>query len=420
MTKDLSKDEKIIRKQYGEKMWHFCRDNFPTILEKEGVLSSILLETFAPNHTLYEDILYREETDQFKRYINSKNEPEEEEKNIKRTVTTKTAKQLMDEAGYILYECMSEADIQSFKKYYSKKEMLCTFIGGRLNRCHVFFAVKKDALDIKREDFPNPKRQDLYGTSVISIQFTKDDSHKLSIKNRYNHTAKNPDATFSNNLDNIIPGLTTAFFQDYQLLDLDSLSESPYLPDYVMATDDRYYKTNIEYNNIYYCPNNVIIDNFVATQTNLYKTLLLDCFIIDLEEKIIRLYDESQKDSFIATIGDINDISIEKNSNGKQIKINPKEGTEILIEIDKNNRIIGLKNENVTEIGDNFLCRSEYLKEVSLPNVETVGDNFLELSYKLETLFMPKLETVGESFLQFHENRQKFLPPKVNKDKKTR
>jgi len=139
-----------------------------------------------------------------------------------------------------------------------------------------------------------------------------------------------------------------------------------------------------------------------------------------LEEKIIRLYDESQKDSFIATIGDINDISIEKNSNGKQIKINPKEGTEILIEIDKNNRIIGLKNENVTEIGDNFLCRSEYLKEVSLPNVETVGDNFLELSYKLETLFMPKLETVGESFLQFHENRQKFLPPKVNKDKKTR
>ena len=40
---------------------------------------------------------------------------------------------------------------------------------------------------------------------MISIQFTKDDAHTLSIKNRYNHSVNDPDATFSNNLDNIIP-----------------------------------------------------------------------------------------------------------------------------------------------------------------------------------------------------------------------
>lgn len=73
---------------------------------------------------------------------------------------------------------------------------MCTFQGDRLNRCRVFFAVKKDVDSIKREDFKNPEREDLYGTSVISIQFTKDGSNTLSIKNRYNHRVINPDATF--------------------------------------------------------------------------------------------------------------------------------------------------------------------------------------------------------------------------------
>ena len=63
--------------------------------------------------------------------------------------------------------------IQSFKKYYAPQEELCTFLGGRLNSCDVFFAVKKDVNDIKRSDFIKPEREDKYGTSVISIQFRK-------------------------------------------------------------------------------------------------------------------------------------------------------------------------------------------------------------------------------------------------------
>ena len=123
-----------------------------------------------------------------------------EEKDVDEPVT-KTPSELLDEAGYILYECHTEEEIQSFKKYYAPGEALCTFSGGRLNRCHVFFAVKKDVEKIKREDFKSPRRQDLYGTSVISIQFSREISNTLSIKNRYNHTVENPDATFSNNLD---------------------------------------------------------------------------------------------------------------------------------------------------------------------------------------------------------------------------
>src|SRR5699024_5898231 len=119
-----------------------------------------------------------------------------------------TPEELLGKVGYQLYECHTEEEIQSFKKYYAPREELCTFRGNRLERCHVFFAAKKNVEEIKRENFKKPKRQDVYGTSVISIQFTRDSSHTLSIKNRYNHSVNSPDSTFGNNLDNIIPRLT--------------------------------------------------------------------------------------------------------------------------------------------------------------------------------------------------------------------
>ena len=82
-----------------------------------------------------------------------------------------------------MYECKTESDIQEFRKYYAPGEELCTFNGGRLNRCHVFFAVKKNVDQITRTNFLNPQRQDEYGTSVISIQFTRGKPNILSIKN---------------------------------------------------------------------------------------------------------------------------------------------------------------------------------------------------------------------------------------------
>jgi len=153
-----------------------------------------------------------------------------------------------------------------------------------------FFAVKENVDQIKREDFVKPSRQDEYGTSVISIQFTKTSTHTLSIKNRYNHTVNNPDATFSNNLDNIIPGLTDSFARaGYVQTYVKPCFE---LPNYVLAADGKYYKYNIEINNIYYCPNNVIIDNFEVHEYNKDSFIVFDYFILDLKEKKILLYDK--------------------------------------------------------------------------------------------------------------------------------
>ena len=53
MDRVILADEKNIKKHFGEEMWHFCRATFPTILEKEGELYSILSGLFAPSHNLY-------------------------------------------------------------------------------------------------------------------------------------------------------------------------------------------------------------------------------------------------------------------------------------------------------------------------------------------------------------------------------
>ena len=73
------------------------------------------------------------------------------------------------------------------------------------------FCSKENAGEIKREDFESPKREDEYGTSVMSIQFSKQGRCTVSIKNRYNHTVNNPDATYGNNLDRIVFGLKQSF-----------------------------------------------------------------------------------------------------------------------------------------------------------------------------------------------------------------
>ncbi len=426
-------DLKLIKKHYGEKMMHLCRELFPTILEEEGLLFKIISEHFAYSKLLYEDIisLYMEE--EFKDYIFSFIDVENK---YQKNIDKKTPEELLSDAGYILYECKNEDDIQSFKKYYAKGEELCTFRGGRLNRCHVFFAVKKDVDKIKREDFVKPDRQDEYGTSVISIQFTKTSTATVSIKNRYNHTVNNPDATFSNNLDNIAPGLTEAFEEEYGLtIDKDNIDFE--LKNYVKANDGKYYKYNYEINNVYYCPNNIIIDNFEVKNLDKSNYLVFDYFILDLTNKKLLPYDNSTvNDSFIKSIGEINSIRIENNkeTNQKNIYIND----DIIIVLNKNNQMISYTNKKCTEIGDDFLYYQNTLETIDLinvidigknflnrntdklisintPNVEHIGDNFMLQYWKgsIEKIEFPKLKTIGHNFFYNYNKIKSIYLPKV-------
>ena len=65
----MNSDLQYIKKKYGEKMMHFCRENFSTILEKEGLLTQIFSNYFNENRSLYEDLKENNWLFQFKNFI---------------------------------------------------------------------------------------------------------------------------------------------------------------------------------------------------------------------------------------------------------------------------------------------------------------------------------------------------------------
>ena len=415
-----SKELNRIKKLYGEKFMHFCRSIFPTLLEQEGLLTEVLKSTFATNsRTLYDDIVNYYLEEEFKNYIYSKVDVEKEKSEI---IGEKTPYQLLDENGYNLYECNSEEEIQSFKKYYKSGEELCTFRGNRLNRCVVFFAVKKDAEEIKREDFNKPKREDEYGTSVMSIQFTKSQNSTVSIKNRYNHTVNNPDATYGNDLNKIAPGLTQSFKKllSERGLTLNSSNiEAFSIPGYVVADDGKYYKYNMEINGNYYCPGNVIIDHGNVIKLEPEKQELIDYFILDKENKTLSLYDSVISDSFIDGFKNIDSIEMANNNNSEQktktITIKEKSSDKpITIEINReSNSIIGYTNENLTNLGDNFLGYNEKLSKLVAPNVTSIKYGVLQNNKGLEKFEAPNLKEIGDCFLRYNVQLSNIEVPNV-------
>lgn len=422
-----SEELKKIKKLYGEYFMHFCRKMFPTILEQEGKLYSILTSTFSENcKTLYEDIKRNLMEKEFKNAIYEI--ASRDNKNQAIVTTSKTPYELLAEAGYDLYECHTEEDIQKFKKYYAPNEALCTFRGGRLARCVVFFAVRKDVDKIKREDFQNPKRQDKYGTSVMSIQFEKNGICTCSIKNRYNHTVKNPDATYGNDLDRIIPGLSNSFKkllkQRGLLLDRSNVSQFE-LPNYVRANDGKFYKCNQEDDGIYYCPGNILIVNGqVHKIENPEKNILIDNYILDLENKTVKLalsetaatiYEP--KDEFVKSLGNIKNIKVEKDrekGNGcRKITIWHTDTEEpSIIEINRNNQITGFTNSKIKQISQEFLPCSMALESLRLPNLTSINDY---QGISLKHIDFPNLEYAGVEFLDFNSKIKEINLPKLKK-----
>ena len=393
---------KLIKKKYGESMVHLCKRLFPTILETDGLLYSILSETIFPSKSIGKDITQGYYEPLFLLFIYNYIRRGEELEKI-----DKTPAELLDIKGYDLYECKTNEEVLSFQKYFAKGEELCTFNENRLNNCYVFFAVKKDVDNIKREDFKSPDRQDEYGTSVMSIQFTRGTFNCLSIKNRYNHTVFNPDATFSNNLENIIPGLTNSFQKHYGLNIIQNTTYSNFLTDklfYIRASDNLFYKANHEKNNIYYCENNIIIDCGKVID-KYYKAkeryLVFEYFILDLKEKKISLYDKNIEDSFVDSINiGIKKIEIKKQKDFKVILIYIEKGNPIRIVIDERNKITEYENDYVTTIGDYFLTNNRSLKKLRLGNVKEIGNYFLENNKVLEEIELDKVERIGNNFLK--------------------
>jgi len=392
---------KKIKKVYGEDFAKLCRELFPTILEKEGLLFEILIEKFAPNKNMYTIMSTEDRKDKFQNwvidYVNKNKNAKIEKLEY---ITNKTPDEIFNDLGYDFFRCETNEDVLNFKKYYEEDESLCTFNEpNRINTHHIFFAVKKNISEIRRENFLNPERQDEYGTSVLSIQFSKK-NNALSIKNRYNHSVSGCDATFSNNLDNISKGLKHSFEKFYNikynpiLVPIENLG---------FVTDDlgRYHKLNFYdiVTQIKYCENNVIFSNNGVKSLDKGRFDVFDYFVLDKKE--LKVY-SSMNDCFINDFNDAKkiDIVVNKDNKEREFTVYKNNNECFSFTINKHNKIIKYYNEYAKEIGNNFLINNRSLTEICCPNVEKIGARFLWNGISIKELDFPKLTSVGNGFVE--------------------
>ncbi len=390
-------DFKRIKKLFGEEMMHFCRSNFSTILERPGALSKLLEENFAPNKDLYSDIVASNQIKQFIEFIYDQyllwGELDK---------TDLTPEELLNQKDYDFYECKTNDDIRSFKKYYAPGEELCSFKEDRIKDCYVFFAVKKDAENIKRKNPPD--RDDEYGLSVISIQFLRGPRNFLSIKNRYNDTVKNADATCENNLDNINSGLTYSFEKKYGLNITQSTNNGLYIPNYVKTKDGKYYKYNYEIDDIFYCPNNIVIKDRIPYKYETEKYILADYYLIDRVSKTVILLDDKLGDCFVDGFTNIKKIDVHTEGDKKIITFTKNNNSTVIIVVDKDGKIIEFYDKSLTELKGNFMKYNTSLRSLFTPNVKIMGANSLKFNTELTEVFLDNLQYMGAS--SFYNNEK--------------
>ena len=175
-------------------------------------------------------------------------------------------------------------------------ELLCTVYQNldsglkRFDDHYIIHAVKKTVFgdDKLPEDqwhikpSSHPEREDKYGTSVISIQIPKPNGGSISIKNRYNHTVNNPDATFNNNPDNIIPGLTNSLQKHFNVTF--NTTRNP-LPNNFRMVHDQFVYFDQEINNTYFGPDYYFYgSNITKLKDNGSQILFYRGFMLDISK----------------------------------------------------------------------------------------------------------------------------------------
>ena len=417
----------ILKRAYGEKFAQLCRDYFPIIQEKEGLLSKLVLSSFAPSKVLYDDLIRFNETADFKDLIYDKYMESIDFDAPEYADSTKSVEELLSEAGYVLYpECKTMKELLSFKKYYTEDEMLCSFetYNKRLEGSRVWFIVKKDVENYKREDYPNPDREDDYSTSVLSIQVTKGKSPRLSIISRYNHSVPYPNSTYHNNLDMIAKGLTKAFCREFDV----SITRVKYpvqfkLPHYHKANDGKIYKSIKDFSaNTCLCENNyVIVEGEVFRFDPDMYVLMGTGDLIDAENKTIRepslpVPDDERKEivekynsrleksQFAKSFEQIKKIDFEgKPGKSKKVIISPENSDnrqgEVVLELDKSNNLVGITDPMI-ESPKGYLNDNISLKRATFPNLKHINNEFLSKTYYLEQLDIDHVEKIDSFCLR--------------------
>ncbi|MBR6412941.1 MAG: leucine-rich repeat domain-containing protein, partial [Alphaproteobacteria bacterium] len=298
---------------------------------------------------------------------------------------------LLDAAGYDAYYVTNLEEQNRIQKYYADGEKLCTFHDPhRFENYHIINAVRKDVDQIRREDFRGrEKREDEYGTSVLSIQILKSGGF-ISIKNRYNHTVDNPDNTFFSNPDLIIPGLSNSLRHHFNT---DFSSSKSALPDsnYTLI-NGQIVRFNYELDNTYFGP------NFYAKDGQIHHLkdheIMLGSHIFDMRTKTLSypgaLY------TFIKT---------EEDTEFEKAFLKEIEGHKVILKKDKDGQHLFIRREGEKDPSKDIeilTVKDGVITALNLPTTTKIGNHFLELTgASIKTFTTPRLEYMGSGCFYF-------------------
>ena len=333
--------------------------------------------------------------------------------------TDKNPLELLADAGYDAFVAKTEKQKNSIKKYFRINEQLCTFKDPERHKdYYIIHAIKHGAEKILPSK--TPEREDEYGTSVISIQIAKHGGF-ISIKNRYNHSVDNPDATFNNNPDKIIPGLSESLKKYFKV---DFYTSNYPLSDKFIIVKDQIIRFNSEFYNHYIGSDFVVHNSNIIRLNNDYQ-ILLWIFVLNIKTGEVNIvtelygctykYDEGSKElnEFFRN----KKIKIEKNPKNKKEKTIYADGIKVAKIVDGD--LTELHMPGVKSVGDYFLSSNTSLQSLSMPDLEQCGYAFLCGNENISTIDVPKLKhIVGPLFNEKLKRQFIILPPENQKSEK--
>ena len=324
--------------------------------------------------------------------------------------------ELLNEAGYDAFYVKNLRQQNSIEKYFEPGEKLCTFSDPtRYQNYYIIHAVKKNVKNIKRSKHPD--RQDEYGTSVISIQIAKPNGGFISIKNRYNHTVNNPDATFDNNPDNIITGLTEALKHKFGV---DFFAQNATLPDNYRIINDQLVRFNYEIDNVYY-DEKYYFEGSTITKLNSDYEVMLDGVILNTKTGRCEIRSDNLYLYDLARV-----LNNEIHGHKVERKRDKKTGETVINIIDENKNIKELARTKdgcitslhlykTTELNHRFLHYNKALKELYAPKLKKMGRDCFFSNTAMKKLYVPELEIMLDRCFNANTILTELNAPKLKK-----
>lgn len=205
---------------------------------------------------------------------------EEEKIEIKQSAT-----ELLKEIGYEIIKTTSLEHLNSLKfgSWFEKGDKWCKYNSeNRWSQYDIFIIWKPDAKDLK--PLESAKVGDEYSLSLMSLGCL--DGNVYQICQRYNHSASgSADWALGGNLNNLIPGLSEAFCQEFGY---ESLGESrAYMPQDTIIRNGKYVKYNYEISDIYFFDAGIATaEGFEYTDKERYT--IVDYLVVDwIDKKVI-------------------------------------------------------------------------------------------------------------------------------------